>query len=137
MSGKEATSESPMSNEKSNASGRGSITKEPARVESRRRCCIFRNWDQDELVVPSFWERIFYKVCVEATKAMGAEHGHLIHVVNFAINVKSHSDILTLIIAAETALRGAATLKAEALKENINGDGNEGSESAADTATPR
>ncbi|GKA36693.1 putative reverse transcriptase domain-containing protein [Tanacetum coccineum] len=41
-------------------------------------------------------------ICVEATIAIGAKHGHLIHVVNFAINIKSHSDIPTLIIAAKT-----------------------------------
>ncbi|KAJ0946325.1 putative VAN3-binding protein [Helianthus annuus] len=37
-----------------------------------------------------------------------------------AVNVKSHGDILTLTAAAATALRGAATLKARALKEVWN-----------------
>nr|GEW32889.1 VAN3-binding protein-like [Tanacetum cinerariifolium] len=58
--------------------------------------------------------------CVEAAEAMGAECEHLIAAVNFAVNVKSHGDILTLTAAAATALRGATTLKARALKEVWN-----------------
>ncbi|CAH1431802.1 unnamed protein product [Lactuca virosa] len=58
--------------------------------------------------------------CVEAAEAMGAEREHLIAAVNSAVNVKSHGDILTLTAAAATALRGAATLKARALKEVWN-----------------
>ncbi|KAK9057334.1 hypothetical protein SSX86_022169 [Deinandra increscens subsp. villosa] len=58
--------------------------------------------------------------CVEAAEAMGAEREHLIAAVSSAVNVKSHGDILTLTAAAATALRGAATLKARALKEVWN-----------------
>nr|GEX03020.1 VAN3-binding protein-like [Tanacetum cinerariifolium] len=58
--------------------------------------------------------------CVEAAEAMGAECENLIAAVNFAVKVKSHGDILTLIAAAATALRGAMTLKARALKEVWN-----------------
>ncbi|KAD3068607.1 hypothetical protein R6Q59_017371 [Mikania micrantha] len=58
--------------------------------------------------------------CVEAAEAMGAEREHLVAAVNSAVNVKSHGDILTLTAAAATALRGAATLKARALKEVWN-----------------
>ncbi|KAK3001610.1 hypothetical protein RJ639_020649 [Escallonia herrerae] len=58
--------------------------------------------------------------CVEAAEAMGAERDHLIAAVNSAVNVRSHGDILTLNAAAATALRGAATLKARALKEVWN-----------------
>lgn len=58
--------------------------------------------------------------CVEAAESMGAERDHLTAAVNSAVNVKSHGDILTLTAAAATALRGAATLKARALKEVWN-----------------
>ncbi|TYH36889.1 hypothetical protein ES332_D12G003000v1 [Gossypium tomentosum] len=58
--------------------------------------------------------------CVEAAEAMGAERDHLASVVSSAVNVRSHDDILTLTAAAATALRGAATLKARALKEVWN-----------------
>lgn len=58
--------------------------------------------------------------CVEAAESMGAERDHLISAVNSAVNVRSHGDILTLTAAAATALRGAATLKARALKEVWN-----------------
>ncbi|XP_076924677.1 VAN3-binding protein-like [Bidens hawaiensis] len=58
--------------------------------------------------------------CVEAAEAMGAEREHLVAAVNSAVNVKSHGDILTLTAVAATALRGAATLKARALKEVWN-----------------
>ncbi|GJR98020.1 VAN3-binding protein-like protein [Tanacetum coccineum] len=64
--------------------------------------------------------------CVEAAEAMGAEREHLVAAVSSAVNVKSHGDILTLTAAAATvalvflALRGAATLKARALKEVWN-----------------
>ncbi|XP_071697426.1 VAN3-binding protein-like [Rutidosis leptorrhynchoides] len=58
--------------------------------------------------------------CVEAAESMGAEREHLMAAVNSAVNVKSHGDILTLTAAAATALRGAATLKARALKEVWN-----------------
>ncbi|MBA0708802.1 hypothetical protein Golax_023894 [Gossypium laxum] len=58
--------------------------------------------------------------CVEAAEAMGAERDHLASVVSSAVNVRSHDDILTLTAAAATALRGAATLKARALKEVLN-----------------
>ncbi|KAL9833338.1 VAN3-binding protein [Arabidopsis thaliana] len=58
--------------------------------------------------------------CVEAAEIMGAERDHLTSVVSSAVNVKSHDDIVTLTAAAATALRGAATLKARALKEVWN-----------------
>ncbi|XP_057460461.1 VAN3-binding protein-like [Actinidia eriantha] len=58
--------------------------------------------------------------CVEAAEAMGADHGHLISVISSAVNLRSHCDISTLTAAAATALRGAATLKARALKEVWN-----------------
>ncbi|KAG2325339.1 hypothetical protein Bca52824_008067 [Brassica carinata] len=58
--------------------------------------------------------------CVEAAENMGAERDHLASVVSSAVNVKSHDDIVTLTAAAATALRGAATLKARALKEVWN-----------------
>ncbi|KAM7521627.1 hypothetical protein LguiA_011529 [Lonicera macranthoides] len=58
--------------------------------------------------------------CVEAAESMGADRDHLISAVNSAVNVRSHGDILTLTAAAATALRGAATLKARALKEVWN-----------------
>ncbi|KAI4349473.1 hypothetical protein L6164_010057 [Bauhinia variegata] len=58
--------------------------------------------------------------CVEAAEAMGAERDHLASVVSSAVNVRSHDDITTLTAAAATALRGAATLKARALKEVRN-----------------
>ncbi|XP_019082823.1 PREDICTED: VAN3-binding protein isoform X2 [Camelina sativa] len=58
--------------------------------------------------------------CVEAAEIMGAERDHLASVVSSAVNVKSHDDIVTLTAAAATALRGAAALKARALKEVWN-----------------
>uniref|UniRef100_A0A7N0TF45 VAN3-binding protein-like auxin canalisation domain-containing protein n=1 Tax=Kalanchoe fedtschenkoi TaxID=63787 RepID=A0A7N0TF45_KALFE len=58
--------------------------------------------------------------CVEAAEAMGAEREHLAFVVNNAVNVRSAGDIMTLTAAAATALRGAATLKARALKDVWN-----------------
>ncbi|XP_054793416.1 VAN3-binding protein-like isoform X2 [Prosopis cineraria] len=58
--------------------------------------------------------------CVEAAEAMGAEREHLQSVVGSAVNVRSAGDIMTLTAAAATALRGAATLKARALKEVWN-----------------
>ncbi|PKI51917.1 hypothetical protein CRG98_027698 [Punica granatum] len=58
--------------------------------------------------------------CVEAAEAMGAEREHLASIVSSAVNVRSAGDIMTLTAAAATALRGAATLKARALKEVWN-----------------
>ncbi|XP_058106140.1 VAN3-binding protein-like isoform X2 [Magnolia sinica] len=58
--------------------------------------------------------------CVEAAEAMGAEREHLAAVVSSAVNVRTPGDIMTLTAAAATALRGAATLKARALKEVWN-----------------
>ncbi|KAJ8765815.1 hypothetical protein K2173_015669 [Erythroxylum novogranatense] len=58
--------------------------------------------------------------CVEAAEAMGAERDLLASVVSSAVNVRSAGDIMTLTAAAATALRGAATLKARALKEVWN-----------------
>ncbi|GAV84994.1 Auxin_canalis domain-containing protein/PH_2 domain-containing protein [Cephalotus follicularis] len=58
--------------------------------------------------------------CVEAAEAMGAERDHLASVVSSAVNVRSYDGIVTLTAAAATALRGAATLKARAMKEAWN-----------------
>ncbi|XP_057538855.1 VAN3-binding protein-like [Amaranthus tricolor] len=58
--------------------------------------------------------------CVEAAEAMGADREHLASVVSSAVNVGSAGDIMTLTAAAATALRGAATLKARALKDVWN-----------------
>ncbi|CAN1310409.1 VAN3-binding protein [Linum perenne] len=58
--------------------------------------------------------------CVEAAEAMGAEREHLASVISSAVNVRSPGDIMTLTAAAATSLRGAATLKARALKEVWN-----------------
>ncbi|XP_071724098.1 VAN3-binding protein-like [Rutidosis leptorrhynchoides] len=58
--------------------------------------------------------------CVEAAEAMGAERDHLASVVSSAVNVRSYDDVVTLTAAAATALRGAATLKARAMKEVWN-----------------
>ncbi|XP_019180812.1 PREDICTED: VAN3-binding protein-like [Ipomoea nil] len=58
--------------------------------------------------------------CVEAAESMGAEREQLTSVVSSAVNVRSAGDIMTLTAAAATALRGAATLRARALKEVWN-----------------
>ncbi|XP_031098820.1 VAN3-binding protein-like isoform X2 [Ipomoea triloba] len=58
--------------------------------------------------------------CVEAAESMGAEREHLTSVVSSAVNVRSAGDVMTLTAAAATALRGAATLRARALKEVWN-----------------
>nr|GLL33164.1 hypothetical protein BC332_07540 [Ipomoea trifida] len=58
--------------------------------------------------------------CVETAEAMGADRDHLMAAISSAVNVRSHGDISTLTAAAATALRGAATLKARALKEVWN-----------------
>lgn len=58
--------------------------------------------------------------CVEAAEAMGAEREHLASVISSAVNVHSAGDIMTLTAAAATALRGAAALRARALKEVWN-----------------
>lgn len=50
--------------------------------------------------------------CAEAAQAMGADHDHLASVVNSAVNVRSHDDIITLTAAAATG-----TLR---LLQNIN-----------------
>ncbi|CAN6304257.1 unnamed protein product [Urochloa humidicola] len=58
--------------------------------------------------------------CVEAAESLGAEREHLEAVVGSAVNVRTPGDIVTVTAAAATALRGAATLKARALKEVWN-----------------
>ncbi|KAH7661446.1 Pleckstrin-like plant domain-containing protein [Dioscorea alata] len=58
--------------------------------------------------------------CVEAAESLGAERDHLAAVVGSAVNVRTAGDVVTLTAAAATALRGAATLKARALKEVWN-----------------
>ncbi|XP_058199056.1 VAN3-binding protein-like [Rhododendron vialii] len=55
--------------------------------------------------------------CVEAAEVMGADRCHLISAISSAVNVRTHDDITTLTAAAATALRGAAALKARALKD--------------------
>ena len=40
--------------------------------------------------------------CVEAAESLGAQRDHLLSVVNSAVNVRSHGDILTLTAAAAT-----------------------------------
>ncbi|KAL6623464.1 hypothetical protein ACP70R_033343 [Stipagrostis hirtigluma subsp. patula] len=58
--------------------------------------------------------------CVEAAEALGAEREHLAAAVGSAVNVRTPGDVVTITAAAATALRGAATLKARALKEVWN-----------------
>ncbi|KAG8049198.1 hypothetical protein GUJ93_ZPchr0009g1174 [Zizania palustris] len=58
--------------------------------------------------------------CVEAAESIGAEREHLAAAVGSAVNVRTPGDIVTITAAAATALRGAATLKARALKEVWN-----------------
>uniref|UniRef100_J3LQZ7 PH domain-containing protein n=1 Tax=Oryza brachyantha TaxID=4533 RepID=J3LQZ7_ORYBR len=65
--------------------------------------------------------------CVEAAESMGAEREHLEAVIGSAVNVRTPGDIVTVTAAAATgssfpptSLRGAATLKARALKEVWN-----------------
>ncbi|KAL8128930.1 hypothetical protein V2J09_018085 [Rumex salicifolius] len=58
--------------------------------------------------------------CVEAAELMGAGRDHLASVVSSAVIVSSPDDIMALTAAAATALRGAATLKERALKEEWN-----------------
>ncbi|KAG8092947.1 hypothetical protein GUJ93_ZPchr0012g19299 [Zizania palustris] len=58
--------------------------------------------------------------CVEAAESMGAEREHLAAAVGSAVSVRTPGDIVTITAAAATALRGAATLKARALKEVWN-----------------
>ncbi|ONK74360.1 uncharacterized protein A4U43_C03F5430 [Asparagus officinalis] len=65
-------------------------------------------------------QRLWRAQCVEAAEALGAEREHLASVVGSAVSVRSPGDIVTLTAAAATALRGAATLKARALKEVWN-----------------
>lgn len=55
--------------------------------------------------------------CVESAEALGAERELLASVVSSAVNVRTPGDIMTLTAGAATALRGAATLKARALKD--------------------
>ncbi|PKI71890.1 hypothetical protein CRG98_007749 [Punica granatum] len=58
--------------------------------------------------------------CAEAAEVMGADREHLNSVLTSAVRVRSAGDIMTLTAAAATALRGAATLKARALREVWN-----------------
>ncbi|GLT61555.1 hypothetical protein SLA2020_342530 [Shorea laevis] len=58
--------------------------------------------------------------CVEVAEVMGAEREHLASVISSAVNVRSAGDIMTVTAGAATALRGAATLKARALKDVWN-----------------
>ncbi|PIA64815.1 hypothetical protein AQUCO_00100349v1 [Aquilegia coerulea] len=50
--------------------------------------------------------------CVEIADEMGADHDHILEIVNSAVNVRTAGDIMTLTAGAATALRGVATLKA-------------------------
>ncbi|CAL9164453.1 VAN3-binding protein-like [Musa acuminata AAA Group] len=58
--------------------------------------------------------------CVEVAEIMGAEREHLASVISSAVSVRTPGDVVALTAAAATALRGAATLKARALKEVWN-----------------
>ncbi|KAF2908706.1 hypothetical protein DAI22_12g202900 [Oryza sativa Japonica Group] len=58
--------------------------------------------------------------CVEAAESLGAERDHLAAAIASAVNVRTPGDIVTITAAAATALRGAATLKARALKDVWN-----------------
>ncbi|CAO2821510.1 unnamed protein product [Amaranthus hypochondriacus] len=58
--------------------------------------------------------------CVEAAEAMGADRELLASVVNSAVHVQSAADVMMLTKAASTALHGAATMKARALKDVLN-----------------
>ncbi|ONM01277.1 VAN3-binding protein [Zea mays] len=58
--------------------------------------------------------------CVEAAEALGAEREQLAAAVASAVSVRTPSDVATVTAAAATALRGAATLRARALKEAWN-----------------
>ncbi|XP_051137385.1 VAN3-binding protein isoform X3 [Andrographis paniculata] len=55
--------------------------------------------------------------CIEIAEDMGAEHDHILSVVNSAINARTNGDVMTLTAGAATALRGAATLRARLNKE--------------------
>ncbi|XP_057959724.1 VAN3-binding protein [Malania oleifera] len=54
--------------------------------------------------------------CIEIAEDMGADHGHILTVVNSAINARTNGDIMTLTAGAATALRGATTLRARLQK---------------------
>ncbi|KAJ1266263.1 hypothetical protein BS78_08G137500 [Paspalum vaginatum] len=58
--------------------------------------------------------------CAEAAEALGAEREHLAAAVASAVSVRTPGDVATVTAAAATALRGAATLRARALKEVWN-----------------
>ncbi|PON73232.1 Rho GTPase activating protein [Parasponia andersonii] len=49
--------------------------------------------------------------CIEIAEEMGADHDHILAVVNSAVNARTNGDIMTLTAAAATALRGAAILR--------------------------
>ncbi|XP_048332303.2 VAN3-binding protein isoform X2 [Ziziphus jujuba] len=49
--------------------------------------------------------------CIEIAEEMGADHNHILTVVDSAINARTNGDILTLTAGAATALRGAAILR--------------------------
>ncbi|KAL5558684.1 hypothetical protein UlMin_034895 [Ulmus minor] len=54
--------------------------------------------------------------CIEIAEEMGADHDHILAVVNSAINARTNGDIMTLTAAAATALRGAAILRSRLQK---------------------
>ncbi|KAL0311976.1 UNVERIFIED_CONTAM: VAN3-binding protein [Sesamum radiatum] len=56
--------------------------------------------------------------CIEIAEDMGADHDHILSVVNSAINARTNGDVMTLTAGAATALRGAATLRARLNREN-------------------
>lgn len=55
--------------------------------------------------------------CVEVAESIGAVRDQMSSVVSSAVSVKTPGDIITLTAAAATALRGAATLNARAIKD--------------------
>ncbi|KAK6140928.1 hypothetical protein DH2020_025321 [Rehmannia glutinosa] len=56
--------------------------------------------------------------CIEIAEDMGADHEHILSVVNSAINARTNGDVMTLTAGAATALRGAATLRARLQNEH-------------------
>ncbi|KAL8537206.1 hypothetical protein ACS0TY_012400 [Phlomoides rotata] len=56
--------------------------------------------------------------CIEIAEDMGADHDHILSVVNSAISARTNGDVMTLTAGAATALRGAATLKARLHREH-------------------
>ncbi|KAF3446418.1 hypothetical protein FNV43_RR11597 [Rhamnella rubrinervis] len=54
--------------------------------------------------------------CIEIAEEMGADHDHILTVVDSAINARTNGDIMTLTAGAATALRAAAILRTKLQK---------------------